>query len=114
MVGEQGEMVMFGQFTKESLDQFLNDYGERLIRMPSGLYEIKKQGDKVTLVPEGSEPKTGAELAPGAKNRNISGKRMTDAGAKGRVKGAQAAVNKAPNPGAKTAAMKNLNAAQIG
>lgn len=105
---------MFGEFTKESLEQFLSEYGERLIRMPSGLYEVKQQAGKVILVPEGSEPKAGAEMAPGAKNRNISGKRMTDAGAKGRVKGAQTAVNKAPNPGAKTAAMKNLNAAQIG
>lgn len=105
---------MFGSFPEDILNQFKLDYAEKVIRLPSGLYEVRRGKDQVTLVPVGIEPKAGAELAPGAKNRNISGKRMTDSGAKGRVKGAQAALNKASSPGAKAAAMKNLNSAQVG
>jgi len=107
-------MVMFGHFPDELLAQFRADYAEKLIRLSSGLYEIKTKGKKVSLLPAGSEAKKGAELPSGTKNRNVSGVRMTDSGAKGRIKGAQAALAKATNPGAKAAAQKNLNAATIG
>ena len=106
--------MAFGSFTPEATEQFYRDYAERILELPSGKYEVKVLKDRVSLVPAGIEPKAGAELAPGAKNRNISGSRMTDSGAKGRVKGAQAALNSAKSPGAKAASMKNLNAAQIG
>lgn len=105
---------MFGHFPEQLLADFKEAYAEKLIRLPSGLYEIKQGKDQVSLVPAGIEPKAGAELPPGTKNRNVSGKRMTDSGAAGRVKGAQAALNKAASPGAKAAAMKNLNSAQVG
>lgn len=105
---------MFGSFSENLLEQFRQDYAERLIRLGSQKYEIKTNNGKVTLVPPGSEAKKGAELPAGTKNRNVSGKRMTDAGAAGRLKGAQAALAKATNPGAKAAAQKNLNAARVG
>ena len=105
---------MFGSFPDETLRNFYEAYAERVIRLPSGLYKVQQNKDQVSLVPAGIEPKAGAELPPGTKNRNVSGKRMTDSGAAGRVKGAQAALNKAASPGAKAAAMKNLNSAQVG
>jgi hypothetical protein len=105
---------MFGSFPENLLAQFRADYAEKLVRLSSGLYEVKTDGKKVSLTLAGSTAKKGAELPSGTKNRNVSGVRMTDAGAKGRVKGAQAALNSSKSPGAKAAAMKNLNAAQIG
>mgnify|MGYP006273230049 CR=1 FL=1 len=105
---------MFGSFSDETLQQFQHDYAEKLVKLSSGTYEVKKGNKGVELVPAGSEAKKGAELPDGAKNRNVSGKRMTDAGAAGRIKGAQAALAKATTPGAKAAAQKNLNAARVG
>jgi hypothetical protein len=104
----------FGSFTPESLEQFRHAYAERILELPSGKYEVKVLKDRVSLVPAGIEPKAGAELPPGTKGKNVSGKRMTTAGQAGRIKGAQAALNNASSPGAKAAAMKNLNASRIG
>lgn len=105
---------MFGHFPEDLLENFKEAYAERFIRLPSGLYEINRGKEKTTLTPAKGDPKTGGELPPGTKNRDVSGTRMTDSGAAGRVKGAQAAVNKAKTPGAKKAAMKNLHSAQTG
>jgi hypothetical protein len=91
-------------------------YGEKTVRIGSNKYDVDVADGKIKLKPAGPDAKAGAkpELPPGSKNRNVSGARMTDAGAKGRIKGAQAALAKAPNPGAKAAAQKNLNAAMVG
>jgi hypothetical protein len=105
---------MFGSFPDELLEQFKHDYAERILELPSGKYKVVELKDRVSLVPAGIEPKAGAELPPGTKGKNVSGKRMTASGQAGRIKGAQAALNSASTPGAKAAAMKNLNASRIG
>lgn len=104
----------FGSFTPESLEEFRHAYAERILELPSGKYKVVEQKDRVSLVPAGIEPKAGAELPPGTKGKNVSGKRMTASGQAGRIKGAQAALNSASTPGAKAAAMKNLNASRVG
>jgi hypothetical protein len=106
--------MTFGSFTPEALEQFRHAYAERILELPSGTYKVVELKDRISLVPAGIEPKAGAELAPGTKGKNVSGKRMTAPGQAGRIKGAQAALNNASTPGAKAAAQKNLNAARIG
>ena len=105
---------MFGSFPDELLEQFKLEYAERILELPSGKYRVVELKDRVSLVPAGIEPKAGAELPSGTKGKNVSGKRMTASGQAGRIKGAQAALNNASTPGAKAAAMKNLNASRIG
>jgi hypothetical protein len=105
---------LFGSFTPEALEQFRHEYAERILELPSGKYEVKHGKNGTFLVPAGIEPKAGAELPPGTKGKNVSGKRMTASGQAGRIKGAQAALNSASTPGAKAAAQTNLNAARIG
>jgi hypothetical protein len=105
---------MFGSFSDETLRAFHEAYAERILELPSGKYEVKNGKDGAFLVPAGIEPKAGAELPSGTKGKNVSGKRMTASGQAGRIKGAQAALNSASTPGAKAAAMKNLNASRIG
>jgi hypothetical protein len=107
-------MVMFGSFPEDTLRDFYEAYAERILELPSGKYEVKNGKNGAFLVPAGYEPKAGAELPPGTKGKNVSGKRMTASGQAGRIKGAQAALNNASTPGAKAAAMKNLNASRIG
>ena len=51
---------MFGHFPEQLLADFKEAYAEKLIRLPSGLYEIKQGKDQVSLVPAGIEPKAGA------------------------------------------------------
>jgi hypothetical protein len=105
---------MFGSFSDETLRDFYEAYAERILELPSGKYKVVEQKDRISLVPAGIEPKAGAELPSGTKGKNVSGKRMTASGQAGRIKGAQAALNSASTPGAKAAAMKNLNASRIG